>query len=789
MIDVRTKTVYKLSKALSRNRTQQLRGVLLIIIFVTSILILLSDTEAVSVFNEHILIGSLLVASGLYLELLLLSLYSNSVYYRGLASISGSGNYFQQGLTYDAASVLLSNESDITKAFLTSTFGAHIYVRAELTKEKIEAFLERPRTRLPISTLTIKKDKPTALIEVLEHILMLDTDFIEFLTLAGINPDTLRGAASLVMTSYYTKKRRERWWGRDELSRIKPLGTTLTVGAWQRHIPLLTPVKSRVDVHTPIEAESITRLERILQSKRDSNAILIAPDHETSVTISQKLQHSIEHGGLGHINGIFLAEIDHDSILGSGLSSLQIEQTIREILHRAITAGTVTLLLKSVPTLIARYAEHGVTITHIIEEMLTADRAHVLILATPEERLQLQRHHLALLKRCHEVTMKPLSEQELITAAASVITQLESTYDCMFSYNAIKSVSELTATYTEATEATLERLLEGLATRAQKNTVITGDDAARFISHELGIARGPIDAEEKDSLLNLETILHRHIVGQDRAIHTLSSTLRRSRVGLVAAKPVTSFLFLGPSGVGKTETAKVLARHHLKDDRALIRFDMTEFGNSESVGRLLGNETESGRLTDHLTQHPRSIILLDEFEKAHDLVKNLFLQILDEGHITNGQGKTLSLSGSLIIATSNAGSELIAKTGEKRTENPTLDTTIIEHIIREHEFTPELIGRFDEVIIFDALDEKELLAIATQQVTILEQQLRERGYTLVVTPAAFERVLTRSKSALFGARSIRHHISTKIGDAIATEIIRGTTPRGGTITIDAVDIV
>ncbi len=789
MIDARTKTVYKLSKAISRNRTQQLRGALLIVIFVTSILILLSDTETVSVFNEHILIGCLLVATGLYLELLLLGLYSNSVYYRGLASISGSGNYFQQGLTYDAASVLLRDESDITKAFLTSTFGIHIYVRAELTKENVDTFLHKSRTTLPATTLTILKNKPTTLIEVLEHILMLDTDFMEFLIRCGVSPDTLRGAASLVTTSYYAQKRRERWWGRDELSRVQALGTTLTTGAWQRHIPYITAVKNRAVEPTPIEAESIQRLERILQQKRDSNAILITPDQETSITISEKLQYSIEHGGLGHINGIFLAEIDHDTLLGSGLSSLDIEESLRDVLTRAIATGTVTLLLRNVPTLIARYAEHGVVITHTIEEMLSADRVHILILATPEERLLLQQRHLALLKRCHEVVVKPLTEQELITASATLIYQLEATYDCMFSYNAIKTVAELIATYSEATEAMLKQILEKLAAYATQNRTITADDAARFISHELGVARGPIDAEEKDSLLNLETILHRHIVGQDRAIHALASALRRSRVGLVATKPVMSFLFLGPSGVGKTETAKVLARHHLNDDHALIRFDMTEFGNEESVNRLLGSETETGRLTDHLTHHPRTIILLDEFEKAHELVKNLFLQILDEGHVTNGQGKTLSLRGSLIIATSNAGSELIARTSEKRAYNPVLDTTIIEHIIREHAFTPELIGRFDEVIIFDSLGNKEQLAIAQQQVTVLEQQLRERGYTLTVTPAALTRVLTLSEPALFGARSIRHHISTKIGDAIATEIIRGTTPRGGTITIDAVDIV
>jgi len=788
MIKKRTELVVSLTKQFPRSRAQKVRGFVLVVLLVLTLL-LISSTIIETNYNETLILGAILIMSGLYIELLLMQWYVNSEYFKGLASISGSGNYIQTGLTFDAATVLLENKLDITRAFLTSTFGTHIYVRAELTESSIRDFLQSNRTQVSSETLAIRRDAPTTLFDIVEQILLLDESFVTFLYTQGCSPDILRGATQLVLAQYYQKKRSERWWGRDMLSKIQPIGTSLTTGAWLQHIPYLDTWKQNNESASPLEKQTIEAIEAVLQTRRDSNVLLVAPDTESLTLISEKLQYSIQHGGLGSINGIFLGTLDHDSILGSGLSSIAIEQTLRTVLNRAAKAGTVTIVFNTIATLIGRYAEHGVVITHILEEMLAHDRIHLLVLATPEDRLFLQQHHAVLLKRCHEIVVAPLTKSELLEAGRSLIETLELQSGALFSYQALVTIADGIATYEQPTPAVIERLLGALCQFAKGTNLITGDIAARFLAHELGVPTGPIDSTERDTLINLEQILHQHIVGQDRAIHALAGALRRSRTGLTHEKPVQSFLFLGPSGVGKTETAKALATHLLNSEQTLVRFDMTEYGTSESVSRMLGTSHDTGRLTDHLTNHPRALILLDEFEKAHELIKNLFLQILDEGAFTNAQGTTISLKGSLIIATSNAGSELIAKTGAKRADAPVLDATIIDHIIREHDFAPELIGRFDEVIIFDALTRDAIETIAQQQITILTAQLRERGYELVVTDDALQKVLQSTDTTLFGARSIRHHITTNIGDAIATEIIRGTTPKGGRLTISEVQIV
>ncbi|MCU0678496.1 MAG: hypothetical protein MUF19_02845 [Candidatus Pacebacteria bacterium] len=372
------------------------------------------------------LIGGLLVVLGIYLELFLLRLFANSAYFSGLASKTGGGNYRQTGITYDVAIVIARNPSDLTAAFLSSTFGTHIYVRSELTENDITTWLGSARRTLPASTLPLSTDRATTLMDVVACILAHDTDFVNFLQQHGITTDSVRGAANLVFTDYYNRKRTERWWSRDILSQRGSLGRTLTLGAWREYVPYTTAV---TPLGTDIGAESqhyLTLMGEILQGKRDSNLVMIAPDEATSLELVARLQHTLSTGtALGGVNSMSLITIDHDVILSEHGSTIAIEAVLRNILGAAERAGNMSIVVSDLTETNSRYLTRGVQFMHILEEFMTAAQVHVILITTVEEYGLIRKEALTLIKRCHELVIEPLSAERMILLLAPTVFRSE----------------------------------------------------------------------------------------------------------------------------------------------------------------------------------------------------------------------------------------------------------------------------------------------------------------------------------------------------------------------------
>ena len=317
---------------------------------------------------------------------------------------------------------------------------------------------------------------------------------------------------------------------------------------------------------------------------------------------------------------------------------------------------------------------------------------------------------------------------------------------------------------------------------------VTVEDIAEVVSAWTGVPVSKMMQGEMQKLADLEERLHTRVIGQDEAVHAVAGAIRRSRSGLADPdRPIGSFLFMGPTGVGKTELAKALAEQLFDDERNIVRIDMSEYMEKFSVQRLIGappgyvGYDEGGQLTEAVRRHPYSVILLDEVEKAHPDVFNILLQVLDDGRLTDGQGRVVSFKNAIIIMTSNLGSQFIqdyAQDGDKKA----LDDAIQQAL--KATFRPEFVNRIDEVIVFNALELSDLEKIVDLQLAKVRERLAQRRITLEITPAAMERLSLDGFDPAYGARPLKRLIQHEIVDRAANEIVSGNLSEGDKIVID-----
>lgn len=332
------------------------------------------------------------------------------------------------------------------------------------------------------------------------------------------------------------------------------------------------------------------------------------------------------------------------------------------------------------------------------------------------------------------------------------------------------------------------------ATQAEGKTMhllrnkVTDAEIAEVLARWTGIPVARMLESERDKLLRMEQELHQRVIGQDEAVTAVANSIRRSRVGLSDPnRPIGSFLFLGPTGVGKTELCKTLAAFLFDSDDAMVRIDMSEFMEKHSVSRLVGappgyvGYEEGGYLTEAVRRRPYSVILLDEVEKAHPDVFNILLQVLDDGRLTDGQGRTVDFRNTVIVMTSNLGSDLIQEHfGE-------MDYVGMRDMVLDvvsHRFRPEFINRIDEVVVFHPLGQAHIMSIARIQLQRLYKRLEERGYQVTMTEAALQQLGLSGFDPVYGARPLKRAIQQQIENPLAQEILSGKLIPGKLVTLD-----
>jgi ATP-dependent Clp protease ATP-binding subunit ClpB len=376
--------------------------------------------------------------------------------------------------------------------------------------------------------------------------------------------------------------------------------------------------------------------------------------------------------------------------------------------------------------------------------------------------------------------------QEQIDAARLSMEQAALRQDWEQASRLKYELSQLEGQLGEAERASRERSQDG---RTLVKEEVDEQDIADVVSKWTGIPVSKLMEGEIEKLIHMEDRLRERVVGQDEAIEAVANAVRAARAGLQDPnRPLGSFLFLGPTGVGKTETARALAEFLFDDEQALVRIDMSEYQEKHTVSRLIGappgyvGYDEAGQLTEAVRRRPYSVILFDEVEKAHAEVLNVLLQLLDDGRLTDAQGRVVDFKNTIVIMTSNLGSQWITERGLSWEQ---IQERVME-AVRAH-FRPELLNRIDEVVIFRSLGLKQIIDIVEIQLRGLTKRLAERKIDLDLTPAAVELIAREGFDPIYGARPLKRTIQKEVVQPLAFRLLQGEFHDGDTILLDVRD--
>ncbi|MBY0309690.1 AAA family ATPase [Patescibacteria group bacterium] len=745
------------------------------------------------------LCGFTLVSFSLWCEQILLYSYHNSYFFHGLNSILGLKGKTNTGATYEAAQAVLAFPDDLTAAFVRSSLGEEILVRANISLQAASAHLDRSdRPRLSAKMIVHPENEIFSLISLGSHVVKHDPGFRQLLADSAVPEHTFHSALRWVVIGHHRSKQRSRWWGRDMLSKNPPLGSDLAYGTtyllsrFTRDIRSSTVFSTIASTNT-FSDEIVGEVETALSRLSAANVLLLGDSGVGKMDLLVYVQKRLDQGkSLGSITGYNLHVLDTARLFTTSPDKHTFTNTFLSVLTEAANAGNVVIIIEGISVFIKEAEALGVFIPELLDPYLASPSLHIIATDTPGAFHATLETRGGFTRRFAEITLEATSHEGTLRVLESVAVVNESVYNVLFTYPALEAIALGADRYIVEgvmPGKAVELLIDIAGKAAHSNQpLITADFVYSTLGERTGIPAGPIDAKERDRLLNLETILHERVIGQDAALQAVARTMRRARAGVqTSERPIGSFLFLGPTGVGKTETAKALAHVFFGNEQNMHRFDMTEYSEAGSLARLIGSAESSGGLCDALREKPYAVVLLDEFEKAHKTVHDLMLQILDEGRFTDARGEVVNARNTIVVATSNAGSDLIMRTVAQRGELATLEAEIIDHIINSGLFRPELINRFDSTVIFEPLNKGAQTEVAQLFLRELADRMKEKGYTLAITSDLIDVVVKEGYHPQFGARPMRRAVQDVVEEAIATRIIAGTTKPGDTITLTKAD--
>jgi len=485
-----------------------------------------------------------------------------------------------------------------------------------------------------------------------------------------------------------------------------------------------------------------------------------------------------------------LVKLEISAILGSGQKT---ESLLVQTLKEAVFSGNIILVIEDIHELAKAVTASGLSLLDILVNFLQSHELTVIATTSVEDYTEHLRDAPNFEQVFNPYELRHLSRNEILLAACIRCSLLEAHNDCLFKYQAIEQAVDLSDIYIRGQNQPQKAIavLVEAAARAKHalHKIVSETLIQEIISEKTHIPAQTLKEDETEKLLHLEELMSKRVIGQRAAVTAVAEGLRRARSGLASgARPLASFLFLGPTGVGKTEIARTLADIYFGEDRFLLRLDMSEYHGPDGITKLLGrSDTDNDTpIVRHIKNYPFCLLLLDEFEKASPEITNLFLQILEDGRLTSGRGEVLDLTHTLIIATSNAGSTDIQDGIRQGLSIDRIKTRLFNQTLNKF-FPPELLNRFDAVVVFSPLTQSEIEHVSLLQLQALQKELLQKGVKASFTINVARDVAENAYDPSLGARPIRRYIQDHLEAFVATLLLQKKLKRGSIVTIDLVD--
>ncbi len=550
--------------------------------------------------------------------------------------------------------------------------------------------------------------------------------------------------------------------------------------------------------------KEINEVEMILAKSNLTNVLLIGDPGTGRKSIVEALAQKCYLGeSLQELNNKRVVELDMVALLSQIQDPEKLETALNQIFQETLASGNVILVIENIDNYLEQeVAKPGAAdISGILAKYLPLQNFQFIGITDYSGLHNKVEKNPAFLSLFQKVEVSEISESETILILQDLALGLELKNKILITYPAIREIVNLTGRYMPSThfpKKAIDILDESAVyLRTLKEKILLPHHIAEIISNKTEIPVGKMEFKEKEVLLNLENLIHQRIVNQEEAVKEISIAMRRARAGIAGKKrPMGTFLFMGPTGVGKTETSKALAQIYFGRPSSaeasdgqrekMIRIDMSEFQQVSDIPRLIGAVSpveQQGLLTTPVRENPFSLILLDEVEKAHRNILNLFLQVFDEGYITDGQGRKVVFTNTIIICTSNAGAETIFKEVK---EAKVLDKQkLLDELFEKKIFKPEFINRFDATVIFHPLTKENLLKIAELMLGSLQKNLKEKEIDFEITEHLKEKIVVLSYKPEFGAREMRRVVQDKIENVVAEALISDKIKKGDRFQIDS----
>jgi ATP-dependent Clp protease ATP-binding subunit ClpC len=728
-------------------------------------------------------------ALALWLLMKMLSYYRRSYYFyvEGLLERGKTGaqtpystpNYEVCAIYYDV------RHGDLLKSFCQSPYGRHIMRRTGIADETMDNYL-RARTHIVNWDELESELHAVFTLRDLAHILVeKDPDFYQSIFELGVRERELVGAAEWTERSIKKRRQKDRFWGKVALGQSQSFGADFAyggayvLGRYGRDLSQ-EAIGGGSNFRFVYGNEEIKQLEVILSRTKEANALLVGEEGSGVMDVILDFARDIANGytnpALKHKR---VMAFDAAGFVAGMKGKQELETGLIRLMNDTVRAGNIILILEDLPGFIRSALALDVDVMSLIDPYISGNSIQFIATADNGRFHQYLEPNNSIMQRFEKVMLSEPAEDALVRILEEVAEQAERRNPIFFTYQAVVEIIKSAERYFSdgiMPDKAIDLLVELTPTMLAKGGhLVKKLDVLDFVHQKTNIPVGNISEDERGRLMNLEELMKKLVVGQEQALEVVANAMRRSRAGVRnMEKPIGTFLFLGPTGVGKTETAKALATVFFGNEGAMGRIDMSEFQGEDGLNRMIGSmEGTPGALPVLLKEQPYGVVLLDEFEKTNTKVLDVFLQVFDEGIFHDAQGRKVNGRNTIFIATSNAGAPLIREAMKQGLDLETVKKDIIDQIIAQGKIKPELFNRFDGIVLFRPLSLPEYTTIAELMLKKLQKRLRDKSINLVINDVVIRALLAHGVDPDFGARPMTRAVQEVVEQRVAEKIISG----------------